>query len=194
MDHSIILKGWEVRAFLDKRKTLIARPMKPQPMPEPARIVPFGDGTFCCESNSGKIGIFSPHFYKCPFGFVGDRLIGKEAWCPQTNIFGGALEDRAPFYKADQDDLPTQHVWHSASTIPRWASRFLFDVLSVRAVRVQDVTDAEAHTLGLQQVVNEGQRDDGTTQGAFKVLWDSDFPKYPHESNPWVWLAEVRRA
>jgi hypothetical protein len=48
-----------------------------QPMPPPARFNQWREGQYYPESNSGKIGIFEPPAYFCPFGKVGDKYKGK---------------------------------------------------------------------------------------------------------------------
>lgn len=218
-DRSIILKEWEVRAFLDKRKTLIVRPMKPQPNPFPCwwpheQVTPSGawvGNTWHWASES--------HFVKgtvdlCPFGTVGDRLIGKETWwhyklteIEQAGFVGGTiLKGRHADvygYHPNLDFRPYDYpIWkkRSPALMPRWASRFLFDVISVRVMRVQDVREDDVRELGFNFVSGSYEADCFTPnertrrmRDNFSVQWSADFPKYPYDSNPWIWIAEVRR-
>lgn len=55
MEHSIILKNWEVRAILEGRKTQLRRPIMPQP-PKDTQYL----GFIVESSNSRETGRWSP--------------------------------------------------------------------------------------------------------------------------------------
>lgn len=70
-----------VQAIIAGRKTQTRRVIKPQPSPEPARIKNWGEHFgWMPESPSGKVGIFQPHSYRCPYGKVGDVLWVRETF------------------------------------------------------------------------------------------------------------------
>jgi hypothetical protein len=114
------------------------------------------------------------------------------------------IDDEAEF---DYDAMR----WTPSIFMPRWASRITLEITDVRVQRLQDISDADAFSEGIQQAVNEGQRDDGTAQGAFQSLWDSINAKreggrkmhdkehwearkdYSWAANPWVWVLTFRR-
>ena len=85
--------------------------------------------------------------------------------------------------------------------MPRWACRSLYDVLEVRAERLQDITEADAIAEGVEQVdyvdgepVYRDYFEDGYAWSAvesYKTLWERLHGfKGPDawDRNPWVWV------
>lgn len=193
-ERSILLKDWEVRAFLAGRKSQIRRPVKPQP---PEEFV----GVTNENHRDGKIDTsgwqwFSwaatgwpgpPHnakWLKSPFGQPGDRLWCRETW---RRIWrNGTIR-----YKADGEHLSDVGQWEPSVRMPKSASRLTLEVVAVRVERVQRITCNDLETMGIIPV----DYDDEPTGDAvaFMLSWMRDYPKYPWDSNPWVWVGEVRR-
>jgi len=83
--------------------------------------------------------------------------------------------------------------------MPEWAARHFIVIEGVKAERLQEITPedcvAEGYPLG---AIPEG-RDEKQLLisrqariGWYQILWDSINPKYPWESNPWVWVYTFR--
>ncbi len=78
-------------------------PLEPQPTPTPARFKEWakGSGRFIPESNSGKVGIFTPREYTPPFGNVGDGFYG--GYCHDGEIIKSVTIERVP--EGDRDSF-----------------------------------------------------------------------------------------
>jgi hypothetical protein len=97
--------------------------------------------------------------------------------------------------------------------MPRWASRILLEVKSVRVERVQDITHADCLAEGIREVTKDDRlmkyclydhpmdRYMSLTPwhlmpenaiDAFRSLWNSINEKrgYGWNENPWVWVVE----
>ena len=64
------------------------------------------------------------------------------------------------------------------------SSRLTLDVVSVRAERLEEISDADALLEGVE------------SRDAFMALWESingERPGCSWEDNPWVWRVEFRR-
>ena len=145
----------------------------------------------------------------CPYGAPGDRLWVKETWYDD-------LFDRKPgevndlHYRADHDcadweagcpcrDDAGRSCWKSARLMPRWASRLLLEVVSVRVERLQEITEEDAIAEGIaKRETASGFECDGvlavTARDAFEMLWDRVNGKTsPWADNPWVFVVEFRR-
>jgi hypothetical protein len=85
--------------------------------------------------------------------------------------------------------------WTSARFMPRWASRMLLDVASVRLERVQAIDEHDARAEGIElgtpvpTLVN-GTRGEVTyfeARTAFAHLWCGIHGPEAWKANPWVW-------
>ncbi len=135
----------------------------------------------------------------------GDRIWVRETFWPAFKPMAGG--NNGCVYRADYL-RPTmlapavyhQKTWTPAIFMPRWASRLTVEVLSVRAERLQDITEEDAAKEGV-----------GTAQfwtavpgrcaplmsadchrAAFAILWgEINGKRAPWESNPIVWRYEL---
>lgn len=89
--------------------------------------------------------------------------------------------------------------WRSPMFMPRWASRLTLDVLSVRAERLQEITEEDALAEGMPQ--SDGNPGPfGATElrvypvKEFRHYWyRTDEKRASWDSNPWVWRVEFRK-
>lgn len=180
-ERPINLKSHEVLEILQGRKTQLRRVVKPQPS------------------------------IRCPFGQVGDRLWVRETFDP---IYGQSPPDRVIEidYRADhsrriKDDFGARR-WTPSIHMPRWASRILLEVVSVRVERLRDISEADAIAEGsyLDRCACLPRSKDRTPMhAAFKLetchihgsefshLWESINGVGSWDDNPWVWVIEFKR-
>lgn len=213
--------AWEVRAFLDGRKTQARRVVKGAP----DDWSPIGPEWFhpIVVDRNGDEQPGSPvygagnddgtYWFQCPFGKPGDRLWVREcfaAWwntktCKRARVMG---------YKADIDDADWNGFghddpwwlsakWESSMCMPRWASRITLEVVDLRAERLQSISSDDCFAEGIDPEGVEYQEGEhlqsaGSTVSperyALARLWDSTNAKRaPFSSNPWVWVPTLRR-
>ena len=150
---------------------------------------------------------------RCPFGAPGDRLWVRETWalahlsvdcegvCDDVEEFTGRLiaANRdgywAPIYAADADDInnhPSDRLvkrYRPSIHMPRWASRLMLEVVSVRVERLQDITEADAEAEGLARNEDFDRGPYANAREEFAQLWNSiNGKRAPWVSNPWVWV------
>lgn len=138
----------------------------------------------------------------CPYGEPGERLWVRESWatwksldqCKPSGIVAGAGVQ----YLAGGTNIRGHEVLcgrgkgRPSIFMPRWASRILLEVESVRVERVQDVSEEDAWAEGV--VARGTSRHDGEGRALFRRLWDSINKErgYGWDENPWVWVVEFR--
>ncbi len=167
-ERPILFSGEMVRAILEGRKTQTRRTVNP--------------------SWRGAL----VKSYCCPYGVPGDRL-----WVRETFAEGvvGCEEQAGYSYQADHwdkkhGDGPNKLHWIPSIHMPRRASRITLEITGVRVERVQDISEEDASTEGVEWK----NMDDWPHSKAFKTLWDSlAKPGAKWEDNPWVWVIEFRR-
>ncbi|MBV6321972.1 hypothetical protein [Duganella violaceipulchra] len=83
--------------------------------------------------------------------------------------------------------------------MPRWASRILLEIISVRAERLNDISDidAVAEGIGLTPVAI-GMKltfppSESMAVNAYRQLWEQINGEGSWADNPWVWCVEFRR-
>jgi hypothetical protein len=89
--------------------------------------------------------------------------------------------------------------WLPAGRMPRLASRWIGEVVSVRAQRLGDATEGDAVAEGCSArtwmyETEFGTEYEGEPAGADLVdRWDHTFPACPAAGNPWTFVATLRR-
>ena len=184
----ILFSAPMVRALLDGRKTQTRRTVKPQSlfdgMAEVIRQFPAQTGS--------------------PYGKPGDLLWVKETWRPQVAHSHGENScdcgDVWLTYAADNSrvfvseyGIPDEWDWPKAADrgnvtplyMPRWASRLTLELTAVRAERLQNISEADAVTEGVEGTAF--WRDDHPPSICYSVLWDSINGPGSWDTNPWVW-------
>ncbi len=157
----------------------------------------------------------------CPYGRPGERLWVRESWrycCAQMSPHCVATIE----YKADgakrniavkPEQLPQPRPengegwdermrylekWWAMGRpsihMPRWASRITLEVTGVRIERLQEISDADAWSEGIDQ--NEALSmgcTDMAAVAAFSALSESINGPDSWDANPWVWVVEFKR-
>jgi hypothetical protein len=145
---------------------------------------------------------------KCPYGEKGDRLWGKETWGVGTRPdpfvgYRDGLEYKAdscgeilPLHEVDQDlsEYFGKNGWKSSGCMPRWASRILLEIVSVRVERLQDISRDDAIAQGVW-TASDGNVDATNRNhvGAFFSEWNDVHGPAASLENPWVWVVEFKR-
>lgn len=180
-ERPILFSGPMVRAILEGRKTQTRRVCKLN-LHEMALWIANQS------SNNPNVKV------RCPYGQPGDRL-----WVREMHYIGGdnlvayradsvATFDRKEFFRWDDE---WDGDWRPSIHMPRWASRILLEIVSVRVERLQDISEADALAEGM--TFPEGLEHGECPKTAFWALWGNiNGPQSWHE-NPWVWVIEFQR-
>ena len=212
MERPILFSAPMVRAILDGHKTMTRRVVKPAWIPiieESARV----NGHPALECLAGDI--------VQPYGSIGDRLWVRETFwqaaSTSVNENGECYGNWCHEVKYHEDSTAPKlgNTWGKRPSIfmPRWASRITLEVTAVRVERLQEISDADARSEGVDWSSPEPygekwdweDREDPAEVGYpssgasfardnFRRLWDSiNRKKCPWDDNPWVWVIEFQR-
>lgn len=187
-ERPILFSGMMVNAILEGRKTVTRRVIKPQPLHD------------CTHGDYYKGTQIIGHTFddglgprKCQYGLVNDRLWVRETWQKaHVNCWGGlpkTVDPNDPEYAAyyrSGFDRSEPSGWRPSIFMPRWASRLTLEIISIRVERLQDITPSEVRKEGLPDL-------DAGAVGAFARMWSEINPKYPWQSNPWLWVIEFKK-
>ncbi|MFA5824775.1 MAG: hypothetical protein WC825_02250 [Gallionellaceae bacterium] len=181
----------------------------------------------------GLAGWYTLAFADCPYGQIGDRLWVRETW--QGPLMDAEMMENE--YRASPDDFHNPKYceyaadggpapefitlddelvqrWKPSIHMPRWASRILLEIVSVRVERLQDISEDDAEAEGIEGLsqptggddyqdywrnygVTEKQADGwpwftGDRIASYKSLWESINGPDSWDANPWVWVIEFK--
>lgn len=202
-ERPILFNGEMVKAILEGRKTQTRRVIK-------LRIHEVGK---ISQITVDEIGVWQGKnpmsLMSCPYGKPGDRLWVRETFayvsCGENDK--GAIKKGEngiypigeydwDFYKiryaATEDNCDWEGGWKPSIYIPRWASRINLEITDVRVERVQDISEEDAQSEGVEFEENSPSYE---YSGLFAHLWNSINQKrgYGWDKNPWVWVIEFKR-
>lgn len=202
-ERPILFRGVMVRAILNGGKTQTRRIMKPEPAKEKEFLVANG---VCFKSLRG-----SQRVSHTPYGRPGDTLWVREAWRVgkgYDDVAGSTFTSPAVWYEADSNgNAPNERAgrYRHARFMPRWASRVILEISSVRVERLKDISPEDAVAEGLVEV-NKGYRLNGyglpgweqhecrfSPVDAYERLWNIINGRGAWDKNPWVWVIEFKR-
>ena len=172
---SLIFSAPMVKALLAGKKTMTRRPVKPQPT--------FGrwkNHKFSQEITYGMLD----HAPYTP----GDVLYVRETW---ANLGWDNY-----IYQADEFNRygHYQH-WRPSIRMPREAARIFLKVTSVRAERLQDISEADAEAEGVTTDLPTGLKYENHI-AAFAQIWSEIYAKKPEfgwDADPWVFVISFER-
>jgi hypothetical protein len=196
---SLILKPDEVQGILSGRQTQLRRPIKWE-------VHSKSDGckrrVFLPKDIDAMNALLkerqrSPLCQFSPFGQPGDRIACKETWAHH----GSCACYRADGWTGLPDVGYKVHpplTWKSPATMPQWASRITLEVLSVRVERLQDISEEDAKSGGIDNLeidpadgilrkMTNGHRNN------FVKQWQSDHGKDSWDRNDWTWILHFKR-
>lgn len=158
---------------------------------------------------------------------IGDRLWVREAWRAGIGYDGAKIADMNPgvtriWYDADGQSDGAGSKGRPSIHMPRWASRIMLTVTSVRVERLQDISDADAIAEGVPEEIDGSIGDEiycrncgghgthgalGANLGVIEVdclecdtatkryrnLWTRINGPGSWDANPWVWVIEFQR-
>lgn len=239
-ERSINLQPWEVRPILRGQKIQLRRPITGVLGVRPNSGLPIREVVPSLLANRGDLWDVrydgdNPRAVTCPFGAAGDRL-----WCRETFTRNGFCDGEKVYYRADGEsqfmgemresngavtrywtdrwekngEARTGTEWKPATRMPRWASRLVVEVESVRAHRLHDLTAEDAAAEFASEYIGslDGRAWDianerwcritkmldpaakvASQKGAFVLSWDRRFRDTPWKCNPWVWAVTFRK-
>ena len=146
---------------------------------------------------------------------VGDHLWVRETLqlievddYPQQFAWGYAADQEPiPQTLVNTTTLPYVEPYQKCPSIfmPRWASRILLEIVSVRVERLQDISEGDAQAEGIHYPYEweEPNRDqNGEFLGGsqfcysyippYQELWEPINGPGSWEANPWVWVVEFK--
>ncbi|MCJ7669550.1 MAG: hypothetical protein MUO61_03415 [Dehalococcoidia bacterium] len=136
-----------------------------------------GDEIFGAYTDDGEWG------WRCPYQ-VGEVVYVKEAWATfkaLDNIPIVRIKDATIFYAEDFGKSGCTGKHRSPIHLPERFARSFIKITDVRAERLQEISEGDAQDEGVTYY-------DDNAVDVFMELWGSINPKYPWESNPWVFV------
>lgn len=206
------MKDWEVRAILDGSKTQHRVPVK-----LPKGCIWYIDephfrgeetGDFCNEPGGGWWSVDELTY---PYGQPGDQLWVRETWSsdfakhyPHDRVWYAADDDRKNdiavrngvrgiFSPESQEHVPFR--WRPSTQMPRWASRIMLEIVSVRVERLQDISEADAAAEGVSREAVKAYERAGVARPAgfaYRDIWIDRYGVDSWDANNWVWVEEFK--
>lgn len=196
------------RAIIAGAKSQTRRVVKPQPTPcgQPVREFAWPVGRVGFVKSARPLASWMVD--NCPYGQVGDRLWVKTThfrkppsdlcpevvWDPITEItrsrdYRGDYEDQRESFESFVSRFPECKPRPSIY-MPRWASRILLEVTSLRVELVELISEADAVAEGfVDEFDSAGACFERTTaREKFLATFYDINKRAPRGSNPWVWV------
>ncbi len=209
-ERGIIFNAEMVRAILDGRKTQTRIPAAFKVREEGYNLNFSGlKSGFYCNGvpSSGFVlrsmgaGCWNDKTYPlhCPLGKIGDRLWVRETWqcglCTESTFAYKATHKPSDLEEGWNEKIK----WRPSSQMPRWASRILLEITSVRVERLQDISQADAIAEGAPPSppsIDAVSREYGFpdfSRSWFGQTWWHIYGKENWQANPWVWVIEFKQ-
>ncbi|WP_315132902.1 hypothetical protein [Achromobacter marplatensis] len=210
-ERPILFSAPMVRALLAGTKTQTRRIAKPVRHPDLGNL--YDAGALVLEREPQHVIDRA-----CPYGQPGDRLWVREAFrfaasldrlspndVGEKALDAGYSTPWAPTqFEADGRRAGSWHGFDTPPTVttpgklrpgihmPRWACRLVLEVTGVRLERLNEISDDDIASEGIQEWIDGGVDHDGYPRDAFRSLWESINGAGSWQANPWVWVVEFR--
>ncbi|WP_368607534.1 hypothetical protein [Pseudomonas fulva] len=214
-ERPILFSAPMVRAILEGRKTVTRRAVKIQPRTK-GDIGSYGLGQpFIRHPDPTKR---SP---ECPYGRPGNRLWVRETWLEDPEDDGTWAYTQYMGCKGSPlSDIPKRFqkpehcifraswegpdmLWRPSIHMPRWASRILLEITSVRVEQLQDISEEQALAEGVRLYTDHAELGDwyhvegietysASPRKSFELLWQQINGVDAWYKNPWVWVVEFK--
>lgn len=214
-DYGILFSDEMVRALLRGDKSQTRRPLtlpRQDVVPDEFRIDRVDDavtgeasGAFGAAVTQRHAYEFTASFVRSPYGRPGDRVWVREAWAVPGAVPRSDDPVRPGMRTIYRATDKAAGAWRPSIHMPRWASRLVYGVVSVRVERVQDINedDSRAEGVTLPECAYVGRCNSNRCRRhgpdayrrAFASLWDSIYAArgLGWDANPWVWVYDLRR-
>lgn len=198
-EHPILFSAPMVRAIIAGTKTQTRRVMRYQPHEAAAVTVEHFNQTVIDRHGDEQPGpeIFGAWWadgecgIRFPYGQPGDRLWVREAHSIRV-LPSAQAPDGIVWYR--ESDIGRQWDgevrWKPSIHMPRWASRILLEITSVRVERLHDISRGDAMAEGCP-FQNMADGPDPTQW--YADLWQQINGPGSWSINPWVWVIEFKR-
>ena len=196
-----------VRAILEGRKTQTRRIAKPVRHPDLGNV--YSPGALVLEHEPQHVINRA-----CPYGQPGDRIYVRETArsCRAYEVQGyppSKWGNKPIWFEADGTPPGAETAWAAKATpaihLPMFAARIWLEITGVRLELLQDISEEDAITEGIERADNffgctcwkaygepEGADvvcpDDPI--GSFRTLWESTGGDW--NANPWVWAIDFK--
>jgi len=138
---------------------------------------PEGLMVWCAEYPDEGVEFIEPYF-----GQPGDILWVKESYADGIGI-GGCIDGdiTKPINVIYRVDGARGIKWFSSCAMPKRYARIRLNVMWVSIIKVKE--------LSFEDLLAQGYTESPSVRAwdSFVVEWDDMHPKYPYETNPWVW-------
>ncbi len=222
-EHPIIFGGPMIKTILEGSKTMTRRPIKLKDIDENCKWC-HGKGYeyIDCQNELSGYDYRRPcrcMMPRCPYGIPGDRLWVRESfWIAEME--GQGIGNQFLVYDEEMDKEPHPSKlrptfdmkWgHNPSIhMPRWASRITLEVTEVRVKKLQQITEEDAKSEGVEIMQRPPSVGGGTqylapacgdrpsyweysASTAFMYLWETIYGKDAWDNNPWVWVISFKK-
>lgn len=133
------------------------------------------------------------YWYPCPHGNVGDRIWVRETFAKGLST-KSTLAYRATHKPEDLEDGFWETIkWTPSIHMPRWASRILLEITSVRVERLNDISEEDAQAEGVLPSTHAITPPEAVYRVGFGELWRSIYGDEGWKKNPWVWCISFKR-
>jgi len=203
-ERPILFNDEMIRAILECRKTQTRRIVKHKPDLD----CPYHENGVAASNPFGHVGdrLWVPEYYRyvdwtedvepiVRYKVDGSKKLRRpsEDWIERVCYIWESLSSHENY---SIDGFASDRMWRPASRMPRWASRILLEITSVRIERIQDISRADAKAEGFLPSANGLEQYAGKSYGnaqiAFAACWRSIYGDDSWESNPRVWVIEFK--
>lgn len=199
-----------VQAILEGRKTQTRRIVKKKYSNTDLEFRTDKYGTALVEINKYEPPIKMPdgktrrklRFFeeKIPNYQVGDILWVRETWDTILLENEDSSVESGYVFKANEHPFDRGNKWKPSIHMPREAARIFLEVVSVRAERLQDISEQDAFAEGVikeHSPISAGANWSDTlgkaSLKAFQSIWKGIHGEKSWDENPFVWVYEFRK-